>query len=132
LLETVADLSILHVDIDFRSVAATPDEVDDVLRTLPLRPEIRDSGGGRHVIFHLKESAAAGTPEFERVNAVRARLTAILGGDRTPDHAAALLREAGRTIASTATRASAKLSRMASPSISPTSRTWRIFWKGTC
>lgn len=37
----------------------------------------------------------SGTEEFERVNALRARLTKILCGDPAPDHAAALLRRPG-------------------------------------
>ena len=62
---------------------------------LPLALEIRDSGGGFHVLALLKEEVESGTEEFERVNALRARLTKILCGDPAPDHAAALLRRPG-------------------------------------
>jgi len=94
-LNTVEALRFLHVDVDFRSVAASPEEIDRVLRQLPLRPEVRDSGGGRHVVWWLKEPALAGTPEFARVNELRTQLTRALGGDPAPNHAAALLRAVG-------------------------------------
>jgi hypothetical protein len=57
--------------------------------------EIRDSGGGYHVVAHLKEPIEAGTDEFAHVTALRKRLTYLLAGDRAPDHAAALLRRVG-------------------------------------
>lgn len=94
-LDTVQSLSFLHVDIDLRALATPPDEVLAKLKALPLPVEIRNSGGGYHVIICLKEAAEAGTVEFERANAARKRLTYLLVGDPAPDHAAALLRRVG-------------------------------------
>jgi hypothetical protein len=94
-LETVGALHFIHVDIDLRTLDTPQDEVLARLQALPLPLEIRDSGGGFHVIPLLKEPAEAGTPEFERINRARKRLTRTLCGDPAPDHAAALLRVVG-------------------------------------
>jgi hypothetical protein len=94
-LDTVASLDIVHVDVDLKDLKETREAALAVLTSLALRLEIRDSGGGLHVIAKLKEPAEAGTKEFDRVNAVRRRLTHLLGGDPAPDHAAALLRRVG-------------------------------------
>jgi hypothetical protein len=94
-LETVDRIDHVHVDIDPRTLATPKAEVLRKLQQLPLHLEIRDSGGGYHVIAPLKEPAAKGTPEFEQTNQIRARLTLVLCGDPAPNHAAALLREVG-------------------------------------
>jgi hypothetical protein len=94
-LETVAALSVIHIDIDTRMLTTPREPVLQKLLDLPLALEIRDSGGGFHVLALLKEEVESGTEEFERVNALRARLTKILCGDPAPDHAAALLRRPG-------------------------------------
>lgn len=94
-LETVKSLSFVHVDIDMRALETGADAVLARLKNLLCPLEIRSSGGGFHVVIHLKEPVDAGTPEFERVNAVRKRLTYLLAGDPAPDHAAALLRRIG-------------------------------------
>jgi hypothetical protein len=95
--DTVAELAALHVDIDLRMLS-TPEEVvrqklGEMAISLPI--EIRNSGGGFHVLLKLNEPVRAGTPEFERANAVRAALARILCGDPAPDHHAALLRKVG-------------------------------------
>jgi AAA domain len=94
-LETVDELYQIHVDIDLRALATPSEEVLSKLQALPLPLELRDSGGGYHVIAPLKESAHAGTPEFEHANQLRKSLTRLLCGDPMPDHAAALLRVVG-------------------------------------
>jgi AAA domain len=95
LLENVACLQLIHCDIDLRSLKETYDEVLHRLRQLPLRLELRDSGGGFHVVVHLKEWLPADTEEFARGNAARERLTRVLCADPAPNHAAALLRKPG-------------------------------------
>ena len=57
-----------------------------------MRAEIRDSGGGFHVIWRLKEQLLVGTDDFKNGNKLRSQLTRVLCGDPAPDHAAALLR----------------------------------------
>jgi RecA-family ATPase len=94
--EVIAELVQLHVDIDFKDIVDSPDNVDRRLRQLPLLPtEIRNSGGGRHVIYRLKEPIDASEPEFERACDLLKRLTACLCGDPAPAHPAALLRRPG-------------------------------------
>jgi hypothetical protein len=95
--DTVAEMAILHVDIDLRMLATPPEVVHQKLLelSLSLPVEIRNSGGGYHVIVELKEPVKAGTAAFERANRVRGQLTHMLCGDPAPDHHAALLRKVG-------------------------------------
>ena len=94
-LDDTGTLDIIHIDIDDRALATPREAVLKALLEIPLALEIRDSGGGFHVLALLKEPAENGTEEFDHVNNLRARLTHILCGDPVPDHAAALLREPG-------------------------------------
>jgi hypothetical protein len=94
-LETVKALSFLHVDIDLRSLETDAGTVLAKLKGLPCPLEIRDSGGGYHVIAQLKEPVEADSAEYERANKLRTRLRQVLAGDPMPDHAAALLRRPG-------------------------------------
>jgi hypothetical protein len=94
-LETVEALVMMHVDVDQRALVTPREEVLRKLRQLPLRAEIRDSGGGFHVVWHLKEPVLAKTDDFNHANRLRSRLTAVLCGDPVPNHAAALLRKVG-------------------------------------
>ena len=96
-LETVVSIEIIHADIDLRELV-TPesivlDKLQKLARELPV--EIRASGGGYHIIGHLKESAEVGTDEYDRAIAARAALTEMLGADPAPNHSAALLRKLG-------------------------------------
>jgi hypothetical protein len=91
----VDELSQIHNDIDLRSLATPGEEVLNKLQSLPLPLELRDSGGGYHVIARLKEPVRAGTLEFDQVTKLRKELTRLLCGDPMPDHAAALLRVVG-------------------------------------
>src|SRR5262249_51453472 len=85
--DTVAELTVLHVDIDLRMLVTPPEVVRQKLLelSLSLPVEVRNSGGGYHVVVELKEPVRAGTPEFERANKVRAALTRMLCGDPAPD-----------------------------------------------
>jgi hypothetical protein len=97
-IETIAAVEQLHADVDvLKDLVETFEEVDTRLLHLPLQPTwVRDSGGGRHVIYELKEPASADDPEyFERAARALKRLTQALSADPAPAHAAALLRELG-------------------------------------
>jgi hypothetical protein len=97
-IETIAAIEQLHADVDvLKDLVETFEEVDTRLLHLPLQPTwVRDSGGGRHVIYALKEPASADDPEyFERAARALKRLTQALSADPAPAHAAALLREVG-------------------------------------
>jgi RecA-family ATPase len=94
--ETVAEITCLHVDIDFKDVEEDDDTVDQRLRQLPLPPtEVRNSGGGRHVFWTLREPVKRGDPDFEATEALLKRLAHCLCGDPAPAHMAALLRQPG-------------------------------------
>ena len=96
-IENIARIERIHVDIDFKDLVETPDEIDSKLLRLPVQPTVvRDSGGGRHAIHELREPIEADDPEmFERACDLIKRLTACLSGDPMPAHPAALLRVEG-------------------------------------
>jgi hypothetical protein len=95
--ETVAAIVCLQFDIDLRSLITPREKVlagpKGLTQLLPL--EVRESGGGFHVIIWLKEPAERGTPEFNRANELRLRLTTVLSADQTQKHEAAILRRLG-------------------------------------
>jgi hypothetical protein len=50
--ETIAEINGLHVDIDFRSVEGTPEDVERALRQVQLLPsKVVRSGGGLHAYW---------------------------------------------------------------------------------
>ena len=83
------------VDIDFKRLSTPPDEVRTEVRSLPLPFEIRESGGGLHVLANLKEAYENGTEHYQRAEALRTQLTELLCGDPAPNHSAAILRVVG-------------------------------------
>jgi AAA domain len=95
--ETVGAIERLPVDIDFKDLAATAEEVEQRLQSLPLQPTwLRKSGGGFHVGWELKEPVAADDPGgFRQVCDLHKRLVAALSGDPAVAHPAALLRVIG-------------------------------------
>jgi RecA-family ATPase len=96
-LDTVDYLELLHVDVDLRLLVTPPEEVLRKLKDLDPSLELRESGGGYHLIGNLKEPVYAGTDEFRRAEAARTALTRICCGDPAPNHSAALLRVPGTT-----------------------------------
>ena len=95
--DTVAAVVCLHADIDLRTLATPHDAVLADLRKLArqLPVEVRESGGGFHVLIWLKEPAERDTAEFARADALRARLIHILSADPSQRHASAILRQLG-------------------------------------
>jgi RecA-family ATPase len=95
--DTVGLIERLPVDIDFKDLAATAEEVEQRLRRLPLPATwLRKSGGGLHVGWELKEPVAADDPEnFRQTCDLHRRLVAALSGDPAVAHPAALLRVIG-------------------------------------
>ena len=98
-IESVGPVERLCVDLDFKDLVVTPEEIDAKLLQLPLEPtEVRNSGGGRHLVYELNEPIDADDDVyFSRAREVLKRLTAALSGVSCPGTSAALLRE-GRYI----------------------------------
>jgi len=92
--KSVSALDKVIVDLDLRNIREDRDQVLTALRSLPLQLEIRESGGGFHLIGNLKEPLIdeAGMEQAERV---MRRLVCLLAGDPKPVHRAALLRHLG-------------------------------------
>ena len=91
--ETRCELNAVWVDVDFKDVQETPDEIDRALRSLFLpRSIINNSGYGRHMLWLLKEALPATDEAIGRVEELLRVLAANLGGDRAVCQAAALLR----------------------------------------
>jgi hypothetical protein len=93
--DQVAQLNALHCDIDYKRLATPPDTVLKKIKDSFPAAELRLSGGGIHLLLHLKEPPEAGTEEFNRGAELRKRLTEITCADPLPDHNAALLRVNG-------------------------------------
>jgi len=87
-------LDKLVVDLDLRNIAENREQVLEVLRSLPLLPEIRDSGRGIHAVWHLKEPLVDDAGMLQAETIMR-RLVSLLAGDPKPTHRAALLRHLG-------------------------------------
>ena len=95
-LETVAEINKVAIDVDFKDLEVSAEEIDNKLLHLPLQPtEVRDSGGGRHILFVLREAIDAEDHWYPRACALIKQVTACLSGDPAPAHPAALLREKG-------------------------------------
>jgi hypothetical protein len=62
---------------------------------LPLPFEVRETGGGLHVLANLKETYENGTEHYRRAEDLRSQLTHLLCGDPAPNHSAALMRCVG-------------------------------------
>lgn len=89
--ENVAEVVMLHADVDGKSVVPDLEAVESILRSLRLPPtRLHRSGNGLHAIWLLKEPAAV-----EEAEPVLKELRRILSGDAMVTHAAALLRMPG-------------------------------------
>jgi hypothetical protein len=95
--ENVAEICVLHSDIDFKDVV---DDADTILRRLgqlPLPPSaIVNSGHGLHVYWRLKEALVInivdGVETIERVEAALKLLADLCGGDMRVTEVARLMR----------------------------------------
>jgi hypothetical protein len=94
--ETVAEIPGIWLDIDFKDIDETPEEVDRALRELALPPSrIVASGNGRHAYWDLKEALQATDETTVRVERLLKGLAAKLGGDFKVAQVAALMRLPG-------------------------------------
>lgn len=80
--DNIAAITWIFIDLDFRDIVETPEQIDKKLTELWLTPtEIADSGHGRHVKYALREEIPFDDPAFERVCALQAILIRYLAGD---------------------------------------------------
>ena len=94
--DTLAELTGLHADIDFKSVDAAPDEIERALGQLRLLPSyVICSGNGFHVYYVFREGIEASPENKARVEAALRLLADHLGGDLQCAEAARLMRLPG-------------------------------------
>ena len=93
--DTVADLDRVVADLDLKNITQRRDAVLQCVKGLVLPPsEIRDSGFGLHLIWHLKEPVED-DDGLAQAETTMKRLAELLAGDLKPTHRAALLRHPG-------------------------------------
>jgi P4 family phage/plasmid primase-like protien len=86
--EDCLSLSLVVADVDFKSCALAPEEVEKALLALPLRPRLWvRSGGGLHLYWLLKEAIDCQTdaPSLERREAVQRLIADVVAGDPIHD-----------------------------------------------
>jgi DNA polymerase I-like protein with 3'-5' exonuclease and polymerase domains len=94
--DNLAELTGLHIDIDFKTATAAPDGILSVLDKLPLPPTIvNHSGHGFHCYWLFKTAITANDTNKERVEAALRRLADILAGDYLCCEVAHLMRLPG-------------------------------------
>src|SRR6202011_4980076 len=94
--ETAAELKGLHVDIDYRSVMATAEDIERALRQVQLLPsKVVRSGGGLHAYWLFKEALQATPENIHNIEMLLALLADHLGGDPNVCHVASLMRLVG-------------------------------------
>jgi hypothetical protein len=93
--DTVAALHQVVADLDLKNIVQPRDAVLQCVKGLVLPPsEIRDSGLGLHLIWHLKE-AVEDDDGLAQAETIMRQLAELLAGDLKPTHRAALLRHPG-------------------------------------
>jgi hypothetical protein len=94
--QTIAELNGLHVDIDFKSVQSTPEEIEQKLQQLQLLPsKVVHSGNGLHGYWHFKEALQATPENIAHVEELLRLLADHLGGDLACAEASRLMRLPG-------------------------------------
>jgi P4 family phage/plasmid primase-like protien len=93
---TVAELNGLHLDIDFKSVDATPEQILEALRQCSLPPtKVVASGHGYHAYWLLRQSLPSTPENIDAIEYLLGQLALMFAGDREPAHIAALMRMVG-------------------------------------
>jgi hypothetical protein len=94
--KTLSELTGLHVDIDFKGIEASPDEVRRALAQCKCSPSrINNSGHGLHAFWLFKEALQATPDNVAEVEQLLRLLADHLGGDRTAAEVSRLLRLPG-------------------------------------
>jgi putative DNA primase/helicase len=94
--ETIHELNGLHVDIDFKTVGATPEEVGRKLRQTMLLPTtVVASGHGLHAYWLFRESLVATPETIDEVEVLLRLLADHLGSDPSVSEVSRLMRLPG-------------------------------------
>jgi P4 family phage/plasmid primase-like protien len=94
--DTLAELNGLHADIDFRSVLASPEEVEQKLGQLRLLPTaVVNSGNGLHCYWLFREALPATSDTISYIENLLRLLADHVGGDPACCEASRLLRLPG-------------------------------------
>jgi hypothetical protein len=97
-LETVAALTVIHVDVDAKDVEEGKGAIWQRIQELPYTPDVvNDSGHGYHVYYYLKEPVLVESEEAEAMRKVRSLLVEFLCGDPHCNHDCALMRRVNTT-----------------------------------
>ena len=92
----VSRIERIHVDIDFKDLVESRASSTALLHLPVQQTVVRDSGGGRHSIYELREPIEADDPRCSAgPHDLIKRLTRCPSGDPMPAHPAALLRIEG-------------------------------------
>jgi hypothetical protein len=94
--QTLSELIGLHVDIDFKSIAISPEEAERKLQqVMHLPSRVVHSGGGLHAYWLFKESLPATAENIEQVEALLRLLVDHLAGDPACAEVSRLMRVPG-------------------------------------
>ena len=94
--KNLSEIVCLHADLDFKGIVETRDEIERVLKRLPLRPQLVNfSGNGLHCYWVLDKALLASDENIARVERSLKRLADVLAADLAVCHCAALMRVPG-------------------------------------
>jgi hypothetical protein len=94
--EGVGQIVGLWLDIDFKDITDTPEDVLRKLKAARLPPSlVNNSGNGRHAWFLFNEPLAGTAENQQRIEAALKLLADLFGGDQAVTHCAALMRLPG-------------------------------------
>jgi hypothetical protein len=94
--ENLSEIVCLHADLDFKSIEASPKEIQRKLARFAAPPSIVvHSGNGLHAYWRLREPLLATTDNIARVEAALRRIAYLLAGDPAVCECSRLLRLPG-------------------------------------
>ncbi len=92
----IAELVALHVDVDFKGVVETPEEIERILGNLPLPPTVlRHTGHGLQAFWRYDKAIVATTASIAAHERLLRLLADHLGGDHAVVDACHLMRMPG-------------------------------------
>ena len=93
--ENLDEIVCLHADLDAKHIAATPEEIQEVLSSAPLPSLAVSSGHGLHLYWRLQQALPATPGNIERVETALKKVSDVYAGDRAVCECARLMRVPG-------------------------------------